>query len=193
MAFRLSAHNWMRPEPLEVTCKRLHECGFWGIEIMGEPDLYKPFKSTREILKAHKIECWGSVTIMIKCRDLINADYYLRYGSIQYVKDCLTMIHELGGTVLTLVPSEVGKINCMASPEVEWKWALESLKPIADHAINLLTSSIRARKTIKHAATLKASIKPSPAPSVTASTALEAGLFGCSTSASAVTGFSTSG
>ncbi|HLX64933.1 MAG TPA: sugar phosphate isomerase/epimerase family protein [Planctomycetota bacterium] len=134
MAFRLSAHNWMRPEPLDVTCKRLHDCGFWGIEIMGEPDLYKPFGETRKTLEKNKIQCWGAVTIMIKCRDLLNADYYLRYGSIQYVKDCISMIHELGGTVLTLVPSEVGKINAMASPEQEWQWAIEGLKPIADHA-----------------------------------------------------------
>jgi D-psicose/D-tagatose/L-ribulose 3-epimerase len=133
MAFRLSAHNWMRPEPLEVTLARLQRLGYEGIEIMGEPTKYEP-KETRALLKRYKINCWGSVTIMLKSRDLINADKYLRIGSIEYVKDCITLVHELGGEILTLVPSEVGKINAMADPETEWRWAVESLKPIADHA-----------------------------------------------------------
>lgn len=133
MAFRLSAHNWMRPEPLDVTLARLQRLGYEGLEIMGEPTKYEP-KETRALLQRYKINCWGGVTIMLKSRDLINADKYLRIGSIEYVKDCITLIHELGGEILTLVPSEVGKINPMADPETEWRWAVESLKPIADHA-----------------------------------------------------------
>jgi sugar phosphate isomerase/epimerase len=133
MAFRLSAHNWMRPEPLDVTLARLQRLGYEGIEIMGEPTKYEP-KETRALLQRYKINCWGGVTIMLKSRDLINADKYLRLGSIEYVKDCITLVHELGGEILTLVPSEVGKINPMADPETEWRWAVESLKPIADHA-----------------------------------------------------------
>ena len=133
MAFRLSAHNWMRPEPLDVTLARLQRLGYEGLEIMGEPTKYEP-KETRALLQRYKINCWGGVTIMLKSRDLINADKYLRLGSIEYVKDCITLVHELGGEILTLVPSEVGKINPMADPETEWRWAVESLKPIADHA-----------------------------------------------------------
>ena len=133
MAYRLSAHNWMRPEPLEVTLARLQRCGFWGIEIMGEPERY-PTKQTRKLLDKYSLKCWGSVSIMLKCRDLINADYYLRLGSQQYLKDCITMVSELGGEIMTIVPSEVGKINAMSSPEQEWAWAVEGLKKVADHA-----------------------------------------------------------
>ncbi len=133
MAFRLAAHNWMRPEPLEVTLARLSRLGYAGIEIMGEPAKYEP-RETRALLKKFNVACWGAVSIMLKCRDLINADKYLRLGSIQYLKDCITMVHELGGEVMTIVPSEVGKIAPMADPGTEWAWAVESLKPIADHA-----------------------------------------------------------
>jgi D-psicose/D-tagatose/L-ribulose 3-epimerase len=126
MAFRLAAHNWMRPEPLEVTLARLQRLGYQGLEIMGEPAKYEP-KETRALLQKHKIACWGAVTIMLKSRDLIHADKYIRIGSTEYVKDW-------GGEILTLVPSEVGKINPMADPETEWRWAVECLKPIADHA-----------------------------------------------------------
>ncbi len=133
MSFRLAAHNWMRPEPLEVTLARLHRLGYAGIEIMGEPAKYEP-RATRESLKKHKVECWGSVSIMLKSRDLIHADKYIRLGSIEYLKDCLTLTKELGGQVMTIVPSEVGKITAMADPETEWGWAVEGMNRVADHA-----------------------------------------------------------
>jgi sugar phosphate isomerase/epimerase len=133
MSFRLAAHNWMRPEPLEVTLARLSRLGYQGLEIMGEPVKYEP-KETRALLNKFKLQCWGAVTIMLKSRDLIHADKYIRIGSTEYVKECITLVKELGGEILTLVPSEVGKINPMADPETEWRWAVECLKPIADHA-----------------------------------------------------------
>ncbi len=131
--YKLAAHNWMRPEPLEVTLARLARLGYSGIEIMGEPTRYEA-KPTRALLKQHKVECWGAVSIMLKCRDLIHGDHYLRLGSIEYLRDCITLVKELGGQIMTIVPSEVGKITPMADAETEWKWAVEGLRRIADHA-----------------------------------------------------------
>ena len=37
MALKVSMHNWMRPEPIETTIKRLADAGYDGIEIAGEP------------------------------------------------------------------------------------------------------------------------------------------------------------
>ena len=59
----LSMHNWMRAEPLEVTIKRLAKYGYDSIEIGGEPDKYDT-KEVLKLLKANKIRCWGSVTLM---------------------------------------------------------------------------------------------------------------------------------
>ena len=44
------------------------------------------------------------------------------------------MISFLGGSILTLVPSQVGKIVPMADPETEWKWAVDGIKECASHA-----------------------------------------------------------
>jgi D-psicose/D-tagatose/L-ribulose 3-epimerase len=44
------------------------------------------------------------------------------------------MVKELEGQVMSIVPSEVGKIQPMASPEEEWQWAIEGLKGVHDHA-----------------------------------------------------------
>ncbi|MCC6804514.1 MAG: sugar phosphate isomerase/epimerase [Anaerolineae bacterium] len=130
---KIGMHNWMRPEPLEVTLKRLHDLGYNGIEIMGEPRKYD-VKEVRALLDRYQLECYGSVTIMVAGRDLIHADPYFREMSIQYAKECVDLVGALGGSLLTLVPSEVGKIVAMADPETEWAWAVAGIRQIAEQA-----------------------------------------------------------
>lgn len=131
--FPISAHNWMRPESLETTLERLKRLNYDAISIMGEPDSY-PIKETRALLDKYGVRCWGSVSIMTTCRDLLHPDKYLRVGTIQYLKDCLDMVAGLGGEILSVVPSEVGKTKPLADPEAEWNWCVEGLKEVAEHA-----------------------------------------------------------
>src|SRR5947209_3721454 len=96
----LSMHNWMRAEPIEVTIRRLAKYGYQTIEIAGEPDKY----DTREVgrlLKENGVRCWGSVSLMFAGRDLIHADAAVRESTVQYLKDCITMVHELRGREMT--------------------------------------------------------------------------------------------
>jgi len=129
----LSMHNWMRAEPIEVTIARLAKYGYDSIEISGEPEVFDT-KVVNKLLKEHGLKCWGSVTLMFEGRDLISADAAVRENSVQYVKDCVTMVKELDGHEMTIVPGEVGKVNPMASPEEEWDWAVEGLREIYAHS-----------------------------------------------------------
>jgi len=133
VALKVAMHNWMRPEPIETTIRRLGRSGYDGIEISGEPALYDT-QQVRSLLDEHGLQCWGSVTLMVGGRDLLHEDKYVRLGSVQYVKDTIDMIKELGGSILTVVPSTVGKVTPMGSPEQEWEWAVESLKECQEHA-----------------------------------------------------------
>lgn len=130
---KIGMHNWMRPEAIEVTLERLHRLGYDGIEIMGEPRKYD-VKEVRGLLDKYKLECYGAVTIMIKGRDLIHGDVYYREMSQQYVRECIDLVANLGGSLLTLVPSEVGKVVSMADEKTEWNWAVEGIRIVADHA-----------------------------------------------------------
>lgn len=129
----LSMHNWMRAEPIEVTIRRLAKYGYDSIEIEGEPKKYNT-KEVRQLLKEHHLNCFGSVSLMFEGRDLIHADEAVRASTIQYLKDCITMVKELEGREMTIVPSQVGKVKAMASPEEEWAWAVEGLKEIYAHS-----------------------------------------------------------
>ncbi|MCL4264380.1 MAG: sugar phosphate isomerase/epimerase [Anaerolineae bacterium] len=129
----LSMHNWMRAEPIEVTIRRLAKYGYESIEIGGEPDKYDT-KELRATLKENGIRCWGSISLMFTGLDLIQADENGRVNTITYLKNCITMVKELEGEVMSIVPSEVGKVRAQADEETEWNWAVEGLKEINAHA-----------------------------------------------------------
>ena len=133
MALKVAMHNWMRPEPLETTLARLARCGYDAIEISGEPALYDP-GDVRRLLDKHGLECWGAVTLMTAGRDLVHEDRYVRLGTVEYVKDCITLVSELGGRILAVVPSTVGKTVPMASAREEWRWCVEGLAACQAHA-----------------------------------------------------------
>jgi sugar phosphate isomerase/epimerase len=122
-------HNWMRAEPIEVTIARLAKYGYKSIEIGGEPKRYNT-KDVKKLLDEHGIRCWGAVTLMFDGLHLPSPNEKVRAHTVQYAKDCLTMIKELDGEILTIVPGTVGKVNPDATPEEEWKNAVEGMKEI---------------------------------------------------------------
>jgi len=139
---KVAMHNWMRAEPVETTIRRLAKYGYDGIEISYDSVELSPGASgtpaIRETLVENGIECVGSISLMFAGRDLIHADPAVRESSIDYLRKCITMVKELrggeGGGTMSIVPSEVGKVKEMASPDEEWAWAVEGLKAVREHA-----------------------------------------------------------
>ena len=129
----LSMHNWMRAEPIEVTVRRLARYGYKSIEISGEPEIYDT-AVVRKLLSDNGITCWGVVSLMFEGRDLIHADEAVRASSIEYLNGCITLVKELDGYEMTIVPSTVGKVAAMDTPEREWAWAVEGLREVYGHA-----------------------------------------------------------
>jgi sugar phosphate isomerase/epimerase len=125
----LSIHNWMRAETIETTVARIASLGYEKIEIQGTPDAYDT-KYVGQLLRDHGMTCWGSVTLMLEDRNLLAKDKTQRAKSVQYVKDIVTMVKELNGTMVSVVPATVGKIIPDARPEEEWQWAVEGLQEI---------------------------------------------------------------
>jgi D-psicose/D-tagatose/L-ribulose 3-epimerase len=138
---KVAMHNWMRAEPVETTIRRLAKYGYDGIEISYDSVALGPAApgsaAVRETLLENGVECVGSISLMFAGRDLIHADPAVRASSVDYLKNCITMIKELrggdGGGTMSIVPSEVGKVKEMASPEEEWQWAIDGLKEVNEH------------------------------------------------------------
>lgn len=129
----LSTHNWMRAEPLAKTLARIKKYGYESIEISGEPTQYD-VKETRALLKEHGIRCWGAVTLTLGERNLAAKDEGQRARSVDYVKSVLTMVSELEGEIITLVPATVGKVVPDGTEEEEWKWVVDATKECFVHA-----------------------------------------------------------
>jgi sugar phosphate isomerase/epimerase len=131
-------HNWMRAEPVETTIRRLAKYGYDCIEISYDSVELAPgapgTAAVRQMLKDNGIGCYGSISLMFAGRDLIHADPAVRASSVDYLNKCITMVKELGGEVMSIVPSEVGKVKAMASPEEEWAWAIAGLREVHAHA-----------------------------------------------------------
>jgi D-psicose/D-tagatose/L-ribulose 3-epimerase len=126
----------MRPEKLERTLQRASSLGYTSIELAGEPKEYQ-VEETSRLLQQYGLTCWGTVTIMHSDRDLIAANKEQRAKSIEYVKSVVKLSAELGGSIVTVVPSTVGKVVPQATPEEEWEWAVEGLKEICAYAQEL--------------------------------------------------------
>ena len=140
---KVAMHNWMRAEPVETTIKRLAKYGYDAIEISYDSVELSPgapgTKAVAGMLKDNGIECVGSISLMFAGRDLLHADPAVRASSVDYLKSCITMIKELrdgadGPGTMSIVPSEVGKVKEMDTPEQEWAWAVEGLKEVNAHA-----------------------------------------------------------
>jgi len=129
----LAMHTWMRAEPIETSIRRLPALGYRAIEIAGTPESLD-VDATRAVLDETGIRCFGAVSLMTPERSLLARDPARRAASVQYIKDCLTMVEALGGEEMSVVPGSVGQLVPEATPEEEWRWAVESLKECDEHA-----------------------------------------------------------
>jgi sugar phosphate isomerase/epimerase len=131
-------HNWMRAEPVETTIRRLAKYGYDSIEISYDSVELAPgapgTRAVKQMLKDNGITCYGSISLMFEGRDLIHSDPQVRESSVAYLNNCIQMVADLGGSTMSIVPSEVGKVKAMASPEEEWGWAIEGLRAVHDYA-----------------------------------------------------------
>ncbi|MEM6767627.1 MAG: sugar phosphate isomerase/epimerase family protein, partial [Bacteroidota bacterium] len=130
---QIAIHNWMRAEPLEKTLARISSQGYDSLEIQGTPEAYNT-KDVRKALKEYGLSCWGSVTLMMDGRNLLAKDEGTRASSVQYVKDVITMVKELDGHMVSVVPGTVGKIVPDGRPDEEWKWAVASMRECYEFA-----------------------------------------------------------
>ncbi len=132
----LSTHNWMRAEPIGTTIRRIKKLGYQSIEISGEPTQYDT-RETLKLLKDEGMRCWGAVTLTLGERNLAARDEGQRARSVDYVKSVLTMVAELEGEIITLVPATVGKVVPDGTPEEEWQWVVDATRECFAHARKL--------------------------------------------------------
>jgi len=135
---KYSVMNWIYgTEPLEKTVKRLSRLGYDGISLKGEPDQYNS-KRVRDLVKRYKLEVAsvdGIYPWPTKERDLSNPDERARERAVKYVNRCTDLAAAVGAPLVVVVPSPVGKTKSLATRQKEWEWAVESVRRVAEYAL----------------------------------------------------------
>jgi sugar phosphate isomerase/epimerase len=136
---KYSVSNWIfGKEPLEDGFQRLAKFGYDGIELRGEPRLYK----VNEI--QNLMERYGIKVLSIcgmypgphkdQLRDLSHPKVHIRKQAIIYVKELIDLAKVLATPVVIVTPCPVGKNMPLNTKKKEWQWAVESVKEAGNYA-----------------------------------------------------------
>ena len=99
-------------EPLEVSCRRLRDCGYDGIEFAAEP--YKlDADECLALMEKYNLNCRSLCGIFGEDRDL-TASGEEGEKAVQYIRDSVDFAVRVGAGILIVVPSPVGRT---AKPE----------------------------------------------------------------------------
>lgn len=120
-------------EPIEKGIKRISEYGYDGVEFVGEPERLD-INMIKGLLKKYGIKASSICSIYDEKRDLVHPDLAIRKNAINYVKNLIKMAVELQASVVIVRPSPCMKTVPLASPELEWEWAVTNIRECGDFA-----------------------------------------------------------
>ena len=121
-------------EPMEVSCRRMHDCGYDGIEFAAEPYTLDADECLRLMEKYH-LNCHSLCGIFNEERDLTDAGERGR-TAVQYIKDSAAFARKVGAEIIIVVPSPVGRTSMPEGATLEQmkENAVRNLREAADYA-----------------------------------------------------------
>ncbi len=158
-------------EPLEVSCRRMHKCGYDGIEFAAEPYSLDAEQCV-SLMKKYNLNCRSLCGIFGEDRDLTDAGE-VGQRAVQYLKDSVDFAVETGAGIIIVVPSPVGRTVKPEGISVEdlTENAVKNIREAADYAadrkvrfaieainryetwfINTLTKALKFVKRVDHPA-----------------------------------------
>ncbi len=114
--------------------ERLKKIGYDGVEVPifgGEPATFRPW--------SRRLDDFGfertAVTIRTDADNPISADAKIRAAGVEATKRTLDCCHELGvETLCGPYHSAIGLFSGKGPTQDEWKWGVESMRQVAEHA-----------------------------------------------------------
>lgn len=136
---KYSVSNWVfGKEDLEVSFERLRKFSYHGIELRGEPQLYR-VSEIKRLMDKHRIEV-SSICGMYpgpeagELRDLSHPQTSVRKEAVDYVRRILDFAKEVNAPLVIVTPNPVGRVRPLASLKEEWKWAVDSVREVGRYA-----------------------------------------------------------
>jgi D-psicose/D-tagatose/L-ribulose 3-epimerase len=144
---KYSISNWIYgDEPLRETFERLKRYGYDGVELMGEPRLYR-VEEIRGLCREFGLQVLSMAGIYpwpTEERDLANPDPEVRERAVKYLRECVDFAVDVGAPLIIVVPSAVAKTAPVGqfdtedawveATKQEWAYAVESVRKAAAYA-----------------------------------------------------------
>ena len=106
--FHIGMTQWIvGDEPLEVSCARLKNCGYDGIELAAQP-YHLDAGACKRLLDKYGLDCRSLCGIFDESRDL-TADKEAGERAVQYIRDSVDFAVKVGAKIMIVVPSPVGR------------------------------------------------------------------------------------
>jgi len=123
---------------LREVIQRVASLGYDGVELVGEPKIYKA-KEVNDLIEGE------GISVISICgmypgpekEDLRALSHYEkkeREKAIDYVKECIDLALEIRARSVLVAPSLVGRPQYFRSKEEDIKWAIESLQKAGEYA-----------------------------------------------------------
>ncbi|MDI3472159.1 MAG: hypothetical protein PWQ20_337 [Thermotogaceae bacterium] len=132
-------NNWIFGDAsIEEVIKRVTRIGFDGIELVGEPKLYKA-NYVKSLLEAHGLKVCSICGMFpgpdeSDLRAACHPDPSERQKALDYIKSCIDLAAEVGARSVLVVPSLVGQPAYFRSKEEDLEVSKEVMVKAAEYA-----------------------------------------------------------
>lgn len=123
-------------EDIARSIDRLARLGYDAVEVEGEPESYDP-KRIKKFAEDAGLTI-GSVcpNFTAEC-DLSHPDPEIRNTALAYLRDVSEFAAELGAPLFIVAPTAYSRVQPIADPHDEWRWAVEGIRTTGEHAASL--------------------------------------------------------
>jgi sugar phosphate isomerase/epimerase len=137
--FQISVNTWIfGAAPIAEVIRRAKSIGFDGIELVGEPKVFRASEIKRMIddagLKVFSICGMHPGPDPDDLRLLSHPDPNERQKAVDYVKTCVDLAQEVGARSVLVAPNLVGQPHPLVSRHADLQAAVEPLQKSAEYA-----------------------------------------------------------
>jgi sugar phosphate isomerase/epimerase len=123
-------------EEIAESIDRLARLGYDAVEVEGEPETHDP-KRIKKLAKDAGLAVGSVCPNFTAERDLSHPDEDVRNAALAYLREVSWFAAELGAPLFIVAPTAYSRVQPVADPHDEWKWAVEGIRLTGEHAGSL--------------------------------------------------------
>jgi sugar phosphate isomerase/epimerase len=123
-------------EEIAESIDRLARLGYDAVEVEGEPETHDP-KRIKKLAEDAGLAVGSVCPNFTTERDLSHPDEDVRNAALAYLREVSWFAAELGAPLFIVAPTAYSRVQPVADPHDEWKWAVEGIRLTGEHAGSL--------------------------------------------------------